>query len=93
MAFIESEDQEAKTFLWRAVFGSPDGKKVLEEMLTDMSYFSSIDPKDEQRMALRNYAATIMYNIGVTIDPNIPQIIDKLLSIDYKPICKEKLHG
>jgi len=93
MAVIESKEQEAKTMRWRAVFGTHDGRLVLEEMLIDMNVFSSIDPKDEQRMALRNYGVTIMYNLGITVDANIPELIDKMMSIDYKPISKEKLHG
>lgn len=83
MAEISSEAQLAKTEKWRSVFCSKAGQEVLEEMLIELGVFSSIDPKDEQRLALRNYGLVVMYNLGMLVDENIPKIIDNMLKMGY----------
>lgn len=84
MAIIESEAQKSKTLLYRRVFNTPEGRQVLQDMLLDMNVFSSIPPTDPERMAIRNYGMTLLYNVGVMTDDNIELIVDRLMSIDYK---------
>lgn len=90
MAIIESKAQDDKTRMYRRVFGTGDGKKVLAHMLVELNVFSSIPPKDEERMALRNYGLSLLYNMGVLIDKNIDTIVDKFMSIDYNVKIEDK---
>lgn len=83
MAVIESKAQDDKTLLYRRVFGTPDGKKVLADMTLELCVFESIEPLDPQRMALRNYGLSLLYNLGILVDPNIQSIVDKLMELGY----------
>lgn len=83
MAVISSKEQDEKTLRWRRVFGSPDGRKTLEEILVGLGVFNTIAPDDVERVVLRNYGLDILYQMGVLVDKNLEKIVDKFLSIEY----------
>ncbi len=86
MAEITSKEQDKKVQRYRSVFGTIAGRQVLADMIVELGVYSSIDPKDEQRMALRNFGLSLLYNTGILIDRNIDIIVDKLFDIGYIPI-------
>lgn len=83
MAEISSEEQKEKTARYRRVFNTPDGRLVLSDMVLELGVFDSIAPTDPERMALRNYGLTVLYNVGGLVDKNIQSVIDNMLSLDY----------
>lgn len=89
MAVITSEEQKKKTMLYRSVFHSAQAREVLTDMLLDLGFFESIEPDNKEKMALRNYAAALLYNLGILIDENVSVIVDKMMDIEYNPIERE----
>lgn len=92
MAVIESVSQDDKTLLYRRVFGTPDGKAVLADMVFDLGVFDSIPPGEDgaERQALRNYGVSLLYNLGVLVDKNVPTIVDKLMELGYTKIERKE---
>lgn len=68
---------------WRAVFGSPLGKEVLEEMLIELHFFDTLDPTDMEQVALHNYAKSILYRLGFFQDKNVSSMLDDMFKLDY----------
>jgi hypothetical protein len=58
-------------------------------MLLDLGFFETIEPDNKEKMALRNYAAALLYNLGILIDKNVSTIVDKMLDIEYNPMERE----
>ena len=83
MAMITSEQGKEELQLLRRVFNTPDGKKVLANIVVETGLFSTINPQDEQMIALRNYGLSILARMGILVDKNIDSIIDKMMELDY----------
>ena len=63
---------------FRRCFGTPDGKKVLANLLIDMGFF---DPNTES-LELRNYATQIVRTLGFCDTPNkVDQLVDKMFEV------------
>lgn len=83
MAVIESKEQDKRTQLYRRVFNTPDGREALADMMVALDVFSSIQPADHEKAALRNYGLSILYDLGVLVDRNLPSIIDRMMDMEY----------
>ena len=88
MAVIESDEQIKKTMRYKRVFNTPDGREVFRDMVLELGVFDAIDPADKERVALRNYGVTLLYNVGLT-DDTVDVVIDHIVSFPFSP-HKEK---
>lgn len=76
----EREDRLARELRWlyRQVFGTEAGKKVLYSILSDLGYHTTAE--QPERVALRNYASfLIRERIGLNDAAGMVAIIDTLL--------------
>lgn len=72
-----SEEFNEHRKCYRRCFGTPDGRKVLANMLIDTGYF---DTGGEP--ALRNYATRLLNTLGfVDVPTKIDQLVDKMFEI------------
>jgi len=83
MAMITSEQGKEELQLLRRVFNNPDGKKVLSNIVVETGVFSTINPQDQQMIALRNYGLSLLARMGVLVDKNIDSLVDKMMELDY----------
>lgn len=93
MAVIETKEQDERTLLYRRVFNTPDGRRVLSDMVLGLDVFSSIPPEDHERAALRNFGLALLYDVGVLVDSNLEGIIDRMMDMEYTPILQEEKPG
>lgn len=66
--------------LFVSVFGTPNGKKVLELMVRDLHVFDSIAPGDTEEIAMRNYGLSLLAVTGVFDDDEDNDPIARLCS-------------
>lgn len=78
MAVFTKEQQRAAEEL-RAMM-SP---KLLTKLVLDCGIFATINPGDEGAMTLRNYALSLLYELGMIQDKNIEHLIDTWFKMDY----------
>jgi hypothetical protein len=83
MSLIASKEGKEELQLLRRVFNTPDGKKVLANIVVETGLFSTINPQDEQMIALRNYGLSILARMGILVDKNIDSLVDKMMELDY----------
>jgi len=74
--------------LYRSVFGTPEGQRVLAHMLQDMGFFAD-NVNTEEQMILFNYAKTILRRCGVFPDdqkdaPKMELVLQQLFSMPYE---------
>lgn len=81
MAVIETKEQKEKAMRWKRVFNTPDGRKVFNEIISDMMVFDSIDPADKEHVVLRNYGLTMLYNVGGLHDGTVDSIVNHIVEI------------
>lgn len=82
--FKSYEEYNEVRSLYRKVFGTKDGKKVLAYILTDLGFGNEI--KSEEQSVLNNYAIRLLEMTGAFHEGNVFALTDKLLSL---PVWKE----
>ncbi len=55
-----------------------DGRYVLTVLLTDLGFFSEIEPQDPAAAALRNYAARLLSYLGINYEQNAMAMVEAL---------------
>lgn len=82
---VFSSKEEKSAEKWRNVFfRHPDGRAVLEEVLTECHAFESVPLDDAAQVQMHNFGVWILYKLGVYKDSNISKILDKFVEIPYK---------
>ena len=69
--------------LYREVFNSINGRKVLGHMLVELGFFDEAVPGDEAEVALQNYAKHLLNRCGILSAANIDFIMEVLFKIPY----------
>jgi len=77
--FLTIDEAITLKLLYRRVFGTPDGKRVLAHVLTELGFFDTA-VQDEREMGRQDYARRLLWLIGVTDEQNIMGIVDGLLN-------------
>ena len=91
MAFFGKEQVQEAERRRRIYMEHPD---ELERLVVECNLFDTIafdDPDFYGKMARRNYALSVLYDLGVLSDGTIRQIVDSLLKVNY--ISKEEMNG
>lgn len=70
--------------LYREVFSSVNGKKVLGHILVELGFFDEVVPGDEPAVALQNYSKHLLYRCGIFKADNIDFVMEALFKIPYK---------
>jgi len=74
--------------LYRKIFSSVEGKKVLTDILIDLCYFDEIEDDDkvskEEKSYLRNYANKLLRKCGVIRSENVELIVNALIKMPIK---------
>jgi hypothetical protein len=74
--------------LYRQVFSSPQGQKVLCDMLIDLCFFDEIEDDGsvsfEEKAHLRSYANKILNKCGSLNPKNVEQIVRALIKLPIK---------
>jgi hypothetical protein len=83
----EKDDAAQKDYerilTYRRVFGTPDGKEVLLDIMEILGLNSSIE--SEEQAALHNAAVAILSRAGIFRPWNGVEYIDALFTIPYTP--------
>jgi hypothetical protein len=79
---LDDEDLE-RILLYRRVFGSPDGREVLEDIMDILGLNATIE--SEAQGALHNAALSILANAGILRPWNNKGFIEGLLKLPYSP--------
>jgi hypothetical protein len=76
--------QDLTKDLYRSVFGTPNGIRVLTHLLTEMSFFTPYPNEKEQ--ILSNYAKRILENCGIYRDnsDDLESLITAMFNIPFK---------
>ena len=67
------EEELAKRELYARVFGTPDGKEVLKDIISRCYVLETIEPSSESQkevLALRNFGLETMYLVGILDERN-----------------------
>lgn len=75
-----SREDKAERALFRRVFSSPEGKRVLTAILADLGTFDRV-PMEEGSVALRNYGIRLMELTGLLDEMKIPAWVEMMLSL------------
>lgn len=82
MAFMGKKARDEKAAR-RAFYCTREGRAELERMVVECSLFSTIEPGEDGKLALRNYLLELLYELGILNDGNIGKIVDSLIGLDY----------
>ena len=96
ISYYEKEEQEDRNRqqLYRRVFNTPDGKKVLTMILTDLGFHSMSNPGNPYQEVLRNFAVHLLEEIGTFHQDNLEDITRALLSVkSYVPPSEGQNEG
>lgn len=75
----QAEEEERIAMFYRNVFfGTEEGKEVLDDILRELSFFSTNNPEDIAQAALSNAGKVILAKCGIWTDENTRSIIDVL---------------
>jgi len=74
-----TEDEAIVRDEYRALFTSPEGKKVLTWMLTDMGFFDQVTTPEA--VTLRNYAVRLLEQVGVNIEKNAYAMTSRIVDM------------
>lgn len=74
--------------LYRSVFGSPEGQRVLAHMLMDMGFFSD-NLNEGHQVVLANYAKSLLRRCGLFPDdpkdaPKMELVMQHLFAMPYE---------
>ncbi len=75
-----SVEDKAERNLFRKVFSTPEGKRVLTAILADLGTFDRI-PMEEGSIALRNYGIRLLELSGLLDEVKIPAWVELMLSL------------
>jgi len=74
--------------LYRAVFSSVQGRKVLTDMLIDLCVFDEIEREKnisfEEKAFLRNYGNKLLRKLGIMRSANVELIVEALMKMPIK---------
>lgn len=65
--------------VYRSVFSSAEGRKVLGMLLIDLGFFDEADTPEQ--VALRNFAKRLLNRLGLFELENVGKFVDKLFEI------------
>jgi len=82
--YDESFDDET-TQLYREVFSTPKGKKVLTHMLCELGYFDEVPLDDKMAIALQNYAKHLLCRLGIIRGDVLYDHVSLLFRIPFQP--------
>jgi hypothetical protein len=83
MAILDAKDSIELAMTYRRVFNTPDGRIVLEDMLSDLKLHDTVDSQHDS--TLQNYAKLILFKMGVLQDFNMVRIIDSYFKMPISP--------
>lgn len=92
MATLRGKDDYKEMLRLRRVYDTSDGREELERLIVEGAVFSTLSPDDPDFTRLlerRNYALELLYHLGVLVDENMSEIVDRLLNIPYTKGDKE----
>lgn len=69
---------------YRKVFSTPDGKKVLAHMLTELGFFDEVPVDDVMAVSLQNYAKHLLARCGIIRGEVIYDVVSMLFKIPYE---------
>lgn len=81
MSVIISQESQERVMLYRRVFGTDEGRQVLEDILLDLGHFSVSESDDD--IVRQNYAKSLLYKVGAYVDRNIPEMVESYLTMPY----------
>lgn len=87
MSVIESKENIERTMLYRRVFGTPEGRQVLEDILLDLGHFSATE--DDEDATKQNYAKHLLYKVGGYVDRNIGTLVETYVTMPFLETKKE----
>jgi len=68
--------------VYRKVFLSEEGRKVLMHILNDLGFFQT-EEVSEEIVVLQSYAKTLLERMGIWREHNAKRITDALLNMPY----------
>ena len=83
MAFFSRKAEELATER-RALY--LQHREELVRVVVECHLFDTIDPNDPNlftKLARRNYALELLNGLGVLQDKTLPELVDKMLQLDY----------
>jgi hypothetical protein len=69
--------------LYRRVYNTPIGKKVLCHMLVELGFFNT-SPASEGAVALQNYGKRILNHMGIWDASQAENIVNQMMSLPLK---------
>jgi len=65
----------------RKLYGTPDGRPVLMDLLNDLKFFDILE--SEADMVLHNKALVLLSKLGIWEEHNITRIVNALMNMPY----------
>jgi hypothetical protein len=87
--FGDPKEELTIRLLYRRVYETPDGRRVLAHVLTELGFFDT-DVKDEREMGRQDYARRLLWMLGITDHENINRVIDSFLKL---PVITRDIRG
>jgi len=78
---LEKEECDAITADYMAAFSTPEGRRVLAHMMTELGFFDTVD--DEGERILRNYAVRILRIMNAISGDTVPAWIGKMIDLAH----------